>query len=207
MLKKVLIVDHAFHNGVLHIGGGDVHALADLGVGFLRNFAGTLQARMLQSQSANTQLDHLVIAGQDEAKSLRARLAQSEQRLIQSQQELADVRLDYRHQVEQLTAERDNLERARAKTNDIAGLQSRLIRCGLPYLRELRLLAICSFRTHDGRGRYLLRSGKQIGDQIPRSSGDAASRNRFLEPVRDILELTWIGGRVLTTHVPKLLRA
>ncbi len=80
-----------------------------------------LQAQLLQSQSANTQLDQLVISGQDEAKSLRARLAQSEQRLIQSQQELADVRLDYRHQVEQLTAERDNLERARAKTNDNAG--------------------------------------------------------------------------------------
>ena len=80
-----------------------------------------LQAQLVQSQSTNTQLDQLVTAGQDEAKSLRARLAQSEQRLIQSQQELADVRLDYRHRVEQLTAERDNLERARAKTNDDAG--------------------------------------------------------------------------------------
>ena len=80
-----------------------------------------LQARLQQSQTATAQLDELVTAGQDEAKSLRARLAQSEQRYIKSQQELADLRLDYRRQVDQLAAERDELEHARAKANDNAG--------------------------------------------------------------------------------------
>lgn len=80
-----------------------------------------LQAQLQQSQAATAQLDELVSAGQDEAKSLRARLAQSEQRYIQSQQELADLRLDYRRQVDQLAAERDALQQAREKSNDNAG--------------------------------------------------------------------------------------
>jgi len=79
-----------------------------------------LQAQLQQSQSATAQLDELVSAGQDEARSLRARLAQSEQRYIKAQQELGDLRLDYRRQVDQLAAERDNLQQARVQANDDA---------------------------------------------------------------------------------------
>lgn len=80
-----------------------------------------LQERLQQSQAATAQLDQLVAAGKDEAKSLRARLAQSEERYLKSQQELADLRLDYRRQVDQLAAESEELARARAKANDNAG--------------------------------------------------------------------------------------
>jgi hypothetical protein len=62
----------------------------------------------------------LIGTRQNEADALRARLAQSEQRVIHAQQELSDLRLDYRRQVDQLAAERDELDRARAKAHDDA---------------------------------------------------------------------------------------
>jgi len=83
-----------------------------------------LESRLQKSQSTSLELNQLLSARQDEAKSVRALLAQSEQRLVRSQQELSDLRLDYRHQVDQLAADRDELDRARTKShnNDAAAL-------------------------------------------------------------------------------------
>jgi hypothetical protein len=83
-----------------------------------------LESRLQKSQSTSLELNQLLSARQDETKSLRAQLAQSEQRLVRSQQELSDLRLDYRRQVDQVAAERDELDRARTKShnNDAAAL-------------------------------------------------------------------------------------
>jgi hypothetical protein len=77
-----------------------------------------LESRLQKSQSTSLELNQLLAARQDETKSLRALLAQSEQRLLRSQQELSDLRLDYRRQVDQVAAERDELDRARAKAHN-----------------------------------------------------------------------------------------
>jgi Caspase domain/Sel1 repeat len=80
-----------------------------------------LEAELQKSQAASLELNDVLGNKQDESKSLRARLAQSEQRFIKSQQELGDLRMDYRRQVDQLAAEREELEHAKAKSNNDAG--------------------------------------------------------------------------------------
>jgi len=80
-----------------------------------------LESRLQKSQATSMELNELLSTRQDEAKSLRALLAQSEQRLLRTQQALSDLRLDYRRQVDQLAADRDELDRARAKAGNNAG--------------------------------------------------------------------------------------
>jgi Caspase domain/Sel1 repeat len=77
-----------------------------------------LESRLQKSQATSLELNEVLATRQNEAISLRALLAQSEQRLLRSQQALSDLRLDYRRQVEQLAAERDEMDQARSKANN-----------------------------------------------------------------------------------------
>jgi hypothetical protein len=109
----------AKENDLIEARAGADRLRADLGTQ-----QSVLESRLQKSQATSLELNELLSARQDEAKSLRAQLAQSEQRLLRSQQELSDLRLDYRRQVDQVAADRDELDRARAKAhnNDAAAL-------------------------------------------------------------------------------------
>ena len=83
-----------------------------------------VDVQMQQSQATSQQLNELLGSRQDENKSLRARLAQSEQRYLHSQEELSGLRQEYQRDVDRLSAQREELDRARAQThsNDGAAL-------------------------------------------------------------------------------------
>ena len=77
-----------------------------------------LSAELSKAQAANSQLNELVASGRSENASLRARLAQSEERLVQSQQELSSVRAGYLHETQQLAARSAELQQIRAHGSD-----------------------------------------------------------------------------------------
>jgi hypothetical protein len=81
----------------------------------------SLSSRLSKSQAASLELNELLAARQSENNSLRARLAQSEQRLIRSQQELSDLRLGYRHEVEELAEAHDELGQIKSKSKTDGG--------------------------------------------------------------------------------------
>jgi len=75
---------------------------------------------LASSQSSSANLSELLANEQAKNRSLTARVTQAEQRLISSQQELGTLRTQYRAEVEQLVADRDELQRATAQTKDSA---------------------------------------------------------------------------------------
>jgi hypothetical protein len=77
-----------------------------------------LAVQLSTSQATNSQLNELLAAGKNENQSLRARLAQAEQRLIQSQQETAALRSDYLKEVAELSARDEELRQIRARGDD-----------------------------------------------------------------------------------------
>jgi Caspase domain/Sel1 repeat len=77
-----------------------------------------LSARMADSQASSMELNELLTGEQAKNKSLEARLAQADQRLLRSQEELAQLRTRYRADVEQVVAERQDVERAMTKNKD-----------------------------------------------------------------------------------------
>jgi hypothetical protein len=84
----------------------------------LREQQTTLTARMAETQSSSMELNELLASEQAKSRSFEARAAQAEQRLSSSQQELAQLRTQYRAEVEQLVSEREELERAAATAKD-----------------------------------------------------------------------------------------
>lgn len=77
-----------------------------------------LSARMAQSQASSMELNELLSDEREKGQALEARLAQADQRLLRSQQELAEMRTQYRTEVEQLVAERTEVEHASTKSKD-----------------------------------------------------------------------------------------
>ena len=84
-----------------------------------------LAASLAKSQATSLALNELTSARKadntsSEAKvdDLRAKLAQTEDRLIRSQQELSDSRRQYQHEVQQLVEQRDEYQRAASKATD-----------------------------------------------------------------------------------------
>ena len=77
-----------------------------------------MSSRMSESQTASMELNELLTSEQAKSKALEARLAQADQRLLRSEQELADSRTQYRAEVDQLLAERAAIERASTKSKD-----------------------------------------------------------------------------------------
>jgi hypothetical protein len=77
-----------------------------------------LNERLARTQLSSRELSELLANEQAKNRSLVARAAQTEQRLLSSQQELTQLRDQYRAEVEQMAAQRDELERAAAKNKD-----------------------------------------------------------------------------------------
>jgi hypothetical protein len=84
----------------------------------LREQQSEFSNRLAASQSSSSNLSELLATEQAKNRSLSARAAQAEQRLIRSQQELSEQRAQYRTEVEQLLADRKDLERASSQTKD-----------------------------------------------------------------------------------------
>lgn len=84
----------------------------------LREQQAQLASKLAASQASSTDLSELLATEQAKNRSLEARAAQADQRLLRSQQELAEQRAQYRAEVEQLLAERQDLERAVAQNKD-----------------------------------------------------------------------------------------
>lgn len=79
-----------------------------------------LSTRMAQSQASSMELNELLSGERAKNQQLSARVAQADQRLLRSEKELADLRTQYRSEVEQLVSEREEVERAAAKSKDQA---------------------------------------------------------------------------------------
>ncbi|HEY5755247.1 MAG TPA: caspase family protein [Steroidobacter sp.] len=79
-----------------------------------------LSARMTQSQASSMELNELLSGERAKNEQLSARVAQADQRLLRSEQELANLRTQYRAEVDQLVSEREEVERAAAKSKDQA---------------------------------------------------------------------------------------
>lgn len=77
-----------------------------------------LSARLAQSQASSMELNELLSDEREKSKALEARMAQADQRLLRSQHELAGLRTQYRAEVEQLVAEREELAQAAVKSKD-----------------------------------------------------------------------------------------
>jgi hypothetical protein len=77
-----------------------------------------MSEQLAKSQAENSHLNDLLASGRSETESLRARLAQSEQRLNQTQQELSAVRTDYLRQTSALAARSEELQKLRAHGGD-----------------------------------------------------------------------------------------
>ncbi len=75
---------------------------------------------MTQSQASSMELNELLSGERAKNQQLSARVAQADQRLLASEQELANMRTQYRAEVEQLVSEREEVERAAAKSKDQA---------------------------------------------------------------------------------------
>src|SRR5581483_9403457 len=77
-----------------------------------------LSEQLARSQAENSHLNDLLASGRSETEALRARLAQSEQRLNQTQQELTAVRADYLRETSSLAARSEELQKLRAHGGD-----------------------------------------------------------------------------------------
>jgi len=91
--------------------------------GDLRGRQAELSESLARSQATSLELNAVLASRQRETQSLRTRLAQAEQRLQRSQAELSELRAGYGRDVEQLSAEREEIERTRSKAStDAAAL-------------------------------------------------------------------------------------
>ena len=79
-----------------------------------------LAASLQKYQAATLQLNAVLASDQDDNKNLRARLAESDQRLLRTQQELGELRASYRQEVEALTAQRSEYEQLKAQSSNSA---------------------------------------------------------------------------------------
>ncbi|MBL8267723.1 caspase family protein [Steroidobacter sp.] len=79
-----------------------------------------LSSRMAQSQASSMELNELLSSEREKNQALTARAAQADQRLLRSQQELSELRTQYRAEVEQLVSEREEVEKEAAKSKDQA---------------------------------------------------------------------------------------
>lgn len=86
----------------------------------LRDQQAQLDSKLASSQASSADLSELLATEQAKNRSLSARVAQADQRLQRSQQELSEMRAQYRTEVEQLLAQRADLEKASAQTKDSA---------------------------------------------------------------------------------------
>lgn len=77
-----------------------------------------LNDRLARTQLSSRELSELLANEQQKNRSLVAQAAQKEQRLQRSQQELTDLRDQYRAEVEQWAAEREEFDRATEKNKD-----------------------------------------------------------------------------------------
>ena len=88
----------------------------------LRTGQAQLASNLASSQTSSAELARLLASSQAEAKSLRGRVAQTEQRLISSQEELRQLRATYREEVDHLAAQGDELEKLRRAADGGAGI-------------------------------------------------------------------------------------
>jgi predicted nucleic acid-binding Zn-ribbon protein len=79
-----------------------------------------LDARLLGGQAASLELKELLAVSRAEADTLRAQLANEQQRLIQSEEELRALRDEYRDQTDRLAAERERMLSARSRSQSDA---------------------------------------------------------------------------------------
>ena len=84
----------------------------------LRDQQSQFSVQLAASQASSSNLSELLANEQSKNRALSARAAQAEQRLIRSQQELSELRVQYRAEVEQMLADRKELERASSKSKD-----------------------------------------------------------------------------------------
>ncbi len=77
-----------------------------------------LSASLAKSQVTSLKLNELLASNKEETKALRGQLAQAQQRLINSQQELGELRAQYKRDVDRLAQERDELNLARKSAED-----------------------------------------------------------------------------------------
>jgi hypothetical protein len=96
-------------------------------IGTLSNELNVRQAQLLAqlatSQSANSQLNGVLAANQSENQALKTKLAQAEQRAVQSQQELVSLRAEVLKETNQITARSTELQQLREHATG-AGAQS-----------------------------------------------------------------------------------
>lgn len=74
-----------------------------------------LLAELAKSQAANSQLNGALAANQSETEALKTKLAQAEQRAVQSQQELTSLRADFLKETNQLSARSAELQQLRER--------------------------------------------------------------------------------------------
>ena len=129
-----------------------------------------LSARLADSQAANSRLNELLVSGRNENEALRARLAQSEQRLVQSQQELSALRADYLKETNALAARSEELQQIRARGNDSA---SALLDAKQREL-DRQTLQVTSLERQ-------LAGFRQQTATVGASAADATTRNKELE--------------------------
>jgi hypothetical protein len=129
-----------------------------------------LSAQLAKSQTTNSQLNSLLTASQGENQGLRTRLAQSEQRALQSEQELASLRTDFLKQTAQLAARSAELQQIRQHGGD--GLQSVLESKQAEIDRQQKLVASLESQ---------LAAVKQQTGSAVTSSAETLARNKDLE--------------------------
>jgi hypothetical protein len=129
-----------------------------------------LTAQQIKSQAATSQLNELLASGQNENLALRARLAQSEQRYLQSQQELSALRGEYREQANALAARSAELERIRAHGSDVGAAVL------AEKQRQLEQTQLQVKALEDE-----LASQRQVSASATAADADVAARNRALQ--------------------------
>ncbi|MBS0417459.1 MAG: caspase family protein [Proteobacteria bacterium] len=77
-----------------------------------------MSEELARTQAANAKLNDLVASNRDDAAALRVRLAQSEQRLNESQHELGNLRATYLQETTALAARSEQVQRLRAQGTD-----------------------------------------------------------------------------------------
>lgn len=132
-----------------------------------REQQGELNDRLARTQLSSRELTELLANEQEKNRSLLARAAQTEQRLLRSQQELADLRDQYRAEVDQFAADRDEFERAAAKSKDsgaglVAAAERELERQKLRVASLERTLAAASAAPKKDEAAALLGNLKQL---------------------------------------------
>jgi len=129
-----------------------------------------LSEQLARSQAENSHLNELLATGRTETEGLRARLAQSEQRLNQTQQELSAVRADYLRETSALAARSEELDKLRAHGGDAAQALLEVRQ------RELDRQQL-QIKSLEGQ----LTAMRQQAGAAGTSAADAAARNQELE--------------------------